>query len=457
MSVLRRHFFTTLLSVLALASCAEWPAREATPPDPQRIRLSAEAHAALLQARPALDHAALQAYVNGVGQRLARQTPWPGLDWRFTVLDEAAVNAYSLPGGQIYLTRGVLAFANSEAELAAVIAHELGHVVAGDGAPALAVGRPPAAVVEALARDWAAGHGRERELEASRRGAEYLARAGYNPLAMFQVLSALKLHERFTNERAHGHGAGLAVHHATLSQRAGHDARLRQVVEAAQPLTTALPREGRNDYLAQITGVPFGERPSGRGLRGALFVHGELGLALAFPPAWPVQHDAGRAMATHPQGDAWIELRRGEGTPHAALQAAFALDAGARYSEGALNGLPAVFVAGTQNGRPLIAAALTVDGARGLVAGVGRDAAAYARERKALRDAINSVRAMTPEERQAMRPPVLRVVQARAGTGFAELAKASPLGADAEAWLRLINGLYPGGEPTPGQLVKIVQ
>ena len=86
-----------------------------------------------------------------------------------------------------------------------------------------------------------------------------------------------------------------------------------------------------------------------------------------------------------------------------------------------------------------------------------RDKPAYERERNTLRAAINSFRAITPAERQAARPYVLQLVTAQPGMTMAKLARQSPLGADAESQLRLMNALYPSGEPTPGQSLKIVQ
>lgn len=458
MSALATHRIALiLLTALAVASCAELPrlagGQPSALPDAKLVALADEMHGALLQARPPLDHAGLQAYVSEVGRRLAAQTPWPRLNWRFTVLDESEINnAFALPAGQVYLTRGLLAFPNSEAELAALIAHEIGHVVAGHGARDLGGGRGAAA----MAAHWAEGYGRERELEASALAAEYLARAGYDPKALLDVMTKLKLVERYLNAQARSGGVVRQGHHAALTLRLGRDARLEQAVEAARRHAAPTPRADA-DYLGQIAGLAFGERAEDRILRGALLLHGGFGVAIEFPPGWSVQHDAAHTVATNAQGDARVEMLRGKGSQQAALQAAFRFDPGVRYSEGTLNGFPALFAAGTQGGRPLIAAAISADGGPYLVAGIADVAAAYARERVALRAAINSVRALSEAERQTVRPPLLRVVRAGPDDSVARLAKASPLGQEGEAWLRLINGLYPGGEPVAGQRLKIVE
>lgn len=458
-----RRIAVVILSAFAFSGCAELPLLlgEARPtvtaPDPLAVRLAAELHPAVLELHPALDHPALQAYVAEVGQRLAKQTAWAQLDWRFTVLDTADVNAFALPGGYVYLTRGLLAYPNSEAELAGVIAHEIGHVIARHGVPSQNAALETGALLQTLAQDWVNGYGRERELEASQLGAEYLARAGYNPQALLDVMTALKQQAHYATEQARPSGQAPRVHHATLGLRPGRDARLRQAVEAADRHAVPLPRDGRNEYLQQLVGLAFGERPEGGVLRGNLLLHDGFGLALEFPLGWRVRHDAARAIATSPDGDAWVELMRGEGAPQDALHDALKFDEGVRFSNGMLSGYPAVFAAGAQAGRPLIAAAVTYRGTPYLLAGIARDAAAYARERNTLRGAINSFRALTTAEEQTMQPPGLGLTQARAGTSMAGLAQQSPLGADAETQLRLINGFYPKGEPKPGQLLKIVR
>jgi len=97
------------------------------------------------------------------------------------------------------------------------------------------------------------------------------------------------------------------------------------------------------------------------------------------------------------------------------------------------------------------------NGTQYLIAGMARDKPVYDRERNTLRAAINSFRAITPAERQAARPHVLQLITAQPGTTMAGLARQSPLGIDAESQLRLMNALYPSGEPKPGQRLKIVQ
>ncbi|MEW5966250.1 MAG: M48 family metalloprotease [Pseudomonadota bacterium] len=454
-----RRIAVIVLCGLALSGCAEFPLLGerpvATQVDPQDVRLGAQFHSELLKSTPALAHPALQAYVDEVGQRLAKQGTQPDLTWHFTVLDSAGVNAYSLPGGYVYVTRGLLAYLNSEAELAAVLAHELGHVLARHGGAQ--TGAKTDTLRQALATSRASGYGLERELEANRLGAEALARAGYNPWALSELMGTLKLHERYVAEHSRADTGMPETYHGVLSLRADRDARLRQAVEDANRHAVPLPREGRNELLLKLDGLVFGERPGAIRLRDNLLLHDGLGLALQLPPGWQAQADAERAVATSPAGDARVEFRRGGDALQASLQQAYAFDEGVRFSEGALSGHPAVFAAGSERGHPMIAAAVKVAGSAYLIAGIAHDAAAYTRERNTLRGTINSLRALTAAERESARPRVLRVVSARPGTTLAGLAQQSPLGGDAETRLRLLNGFYPKGEPKTGQLIKIVQ
>lgn len=460
---------------LALTHCAHpAPGDQNVAPmsEQQEAQLGAQADQDVLKAYARLDNPDLQAYVNEVGQRLAQQSQRPNLQWHFTVVDSPDVNAFSLPGGYVYITRGIMAYLNSEAELAGVMGHEIGHVTAyhgvrQPGTPAvaamgsvLAPGESDQAGVtrlQDLAQAWTVGYGRERELEADRRGAEYLARAGYNPQAMLDVVRVLE--NQKVAEQARHDDAQRPTYHGTFDRDPGDGARLKQAVDEASQYRVATPREGRGDYLQKMAGVVYGDSPEQGVIRGNTLLHEKLGLVMQFPPGWRVENRPDRVMATSPAGDALVELQQGpkNNKPLDTLQKGLRLDAGARFDSGSLSGYPAAFAAGAQGGKPVVAAAVVFGGTQYLLAGMTQDKTAYDRERSALRAAINSFRAITPAEKQAARPYVLQLVTAQPGLTMAGLARKSPLGAEAESRLRLMNDLYPNGEPQPGQLLKIVR
>ena len=463
-----------IAGVLLLSHCAQVPvdgSKVIEPlPDQDEIELGAQAHQAVLQEYATLDHPALQAYVDAVGQRLARQSSRANLAWRFTVIDSPDVNAFSSPDGHVYLTRGILPYLNSEAELAAVIGHEIGHVSAHHGvrqrgAPAVAelgsvlapeaespAGAP---VLRTLAQARTTGYGREHELEADRLGAGYLASSGYSPQAMIAAIDTLQ------NQAAASRARGVSprTYHGIHDSQPKDDARRVRLVGKAGSNAAALPQGGRDDYLQELVGLHVGDSPAQGVIRNNLLLHEQLGLALQFPPGWQVRNRPDRVVATNAEGDALLELQAGpkRGKPLETLQHGVKLDAGARYDSGRLGGFPAAFAAGAQAGRPVVVAAVVFGGTQYLIAGMTRDKSAYERERSALRAAINSFHAITPAEKKAARTHALQLLTVRPGQTMAELARQSPLGADAERQLRLMNGLYPDGEPEPGQLLKIVQ
>ncbi len=477
-----RRIAVIVLGVLTLTHCAQNPVTGdkdfVLMSEQQEIQMGAEAHRDVLKEYAALTNPGLQAYVSEVGQRLAKQSHRPNLPWHFTVVDSPDVNAFALPGGYVYITRGLMAYLNSEAELAGVIGHEIGHVTARHGvrqqSASTAVGlgavlgsillpgmnnQAGASLLQTLAQAWTAGYGREHELESDRLGAEYLAKTGYRPQAMIDVIGVLKNQELFAAEQAKRDGRQPRTYHGTFATHPGNDTRLQQVVAAANQYSVANPREGRSEYLQKMAGVLFGDSPDQGLIRNNMLLHEKLGLTLQFPPGWRVQNRPDRVIALSPKGDALVELQQGprHDRPLETLQKGVRLDGGARYDSGKLSGYPAAFAAGAQQGKPVVVAAVVFNGTQYLIAGMARDKPVYDRERNTLRAAINSFRAITPAERQAARPHVLQLITAQAGTTMAGLARQSPLGVDAESQLRLMNALYPGGEPKPGQRLKIVQ
>lgn len=475
-----RRVVAILAGALLLSHCAQNPVSGGKDfvlmSEQQEIQLGAKMHKEVLQEYPALDNAELQAYVNEVGQRLARQSHRPQLQWRFTVVDSPEVNAFALPGGYVYLTRGIMAYLNSEAELAGVLAHEIGHVtarhgvrqqstatVAGLGAALGSILVPGlnnqggATLLQGMAQAITAGYGRENELQSDRLGAQYLAQAGYAPQAMIDLVGVLKNQELFDAELAKKEGREPRRYHGTFATHPGNDERLKQVVREADRYTVKNPRDGRSAYLQKIAGLVFGDSAEQGVIRNNALLHEKLGLGMQFPAGWRVQNQTSRVVAVSPQNDALIELRPGPKNDRSmeTLQS-IKLDPGVRYVAGNINGYPASFAAGALQGKPLLVSAVVYNGAQYLIAGLSRDANAYNQHRDTLKDAINSFHALTPAQRAAARPYRIRLVTAQAGTSISKLASQSPLD-NAVAQLRLLNGLHPNGEPQPGQMLKVIQ
>lgn len=483
---MKPHFIRRILAsgaaILLLSHCAQNPVSGGKDfvlmSEQQEIRMGAQMHKAVLQEYAAVENPALQAYVNQIGQRLAKLSHRPQLQWHFTVVDSPDVNAFALPGGYVYITRGIMAYLNSEAELAGVLAHEMGHVTARHGvrqqSTATAVGlgamlgsilvpglnnQGGATLLQTLAQAWTAGYGREHELQSDRLGAQYIAKAGYAPQAMIDLIGVLKNQELFDAELARKEGREPRRYHGTFATHPSNDARLKQVVREADRYAVKNPVERRKPYLQKMAGVYFGDSPEQGVIRNNALLHEKLGLGIQFPQGWRVQNQPDRVVAISPRSDALVELRQGPKNERSmeTLQNTLKLDPGARFVNGNINGFPASFAAGALQGKPLLVGAVVFRGSQYLIAGLSKDAAAYTQHRDTLKAAINSFHALTAEERVAARPYRIRLVTAQPGITMTRLAAQSPLGANALPQLRLMNNLYPNGEPQPGQMLKVIQ
>ncbi|HSX87643.1 MAG TPA: M48 family metalloprotease, partial [Pseudomonas sp.] len=210
-----------LLMLGQLASCAVNPATGRTDfvmmSEQQELDLGRRYNQEILKQHPRYADEKLQAYVQQVGERVAKNSHRNRLAYQFTVVDSPDINAFALPGGYIYIHRGLLAYLNSEAELAAVLGHEVGHVTArhsvqqqsqasawGILGQAVAIGTGVGAagdLTNVLGSAVVRGYGRDMELEADGLGAQYLARSGYDPQAMIEVVRVLKNQEVFARDQ----------------------------------------------------------------------------------------------------------------------------------------------------------------------------------------------------------------------------------------------------------------
>jgi predicted Zn-dependent protease len=455
------------------------------------IAAGRQAHQEVMKEYPAYDNPALQAYVNELGQRLAKQSHRKNLDWRFTVLDTHEINAFALPGGYIYVTRGILAHLDSEADLAGVIGHEIGHVTARHAAQratraqTAGIGVLAAtilgAVLEArgargatdlagaasqgLAAGYIASYSRDQELQADSLGAEYLARSRYDPKNMIDVIGALKDQERYAADTARAEGRRPPAGTHWLSSHPSNEQRLQDIRRIAAQYKGSYGDDGRARYLKAIEGLTFGESREQGVTRGRHFYHEPLGIALTAPEGWRMQNTREALLIVNREEVAGLVVSalppKAGGTHEEIIRNVFNPLQG-RTERLSLGGFAATHFAGTARNRQgqaqaVEATVLTGPGNRHYLLGyAARDAQALARARGGLRAAEASFRALSQAERAAARPWHLRSAPFPAG-GFAELAARSPL-PNAERQLRLLNGVYSGGgAPAAGQAVKIVE
>lgn len=483
-----RRAILAVCTLLSLAACATNPVSGhkelALMSQRQELALGREADPQVRREFGVYADTALQRYVDRVGQQLAAHSHRADIPYHFAVLDSADVNAFALPGGYVYITRGILPYLQSEAELAAVLGHEIGHVTARHGvrqytAQALAgIGytvtsifvpalQAPAGqdLFNTLGNVWLRGYGREHELEADHLGAEYLARDGYDPNAMLGVLHVLKNQERYEEARARAEGRRARVYHGVFSTHPSTDTRLQDLVrEAARFKASTAPVEGRRRYLARIDGLAFGDSEQQGIRRGHCFYHKPLGVAVCFPKGWALKNGADALDATDPAHRAAMQLRvfarAGYATPRDLIERGLKLT---RYDEGRaldVRGNPGFTAVATLNtpfgpGPARVTVVFLKDKAFVFFGAARKDE--RVRYDGAFLDTARELHALRDGERKLAEPLRIHIITARAGDTFASLAAASPLPANAEALLRLINDRYPAGEPVAGQPLKIVR
>jgi predicted Zn-dependent protease len=448
-----------------------------------------KAHEQVLQEYGVVKNARLQAYVNDLGQRLAKQSHRSQLKWHFTLLDSPEINAFALPGGYVYVTRGILAYMEDEADLAGVIGHEIGHVTARHGAQRATrqqdaglgvlaasilgavleskgmagAGQAASQVSQTAASGYVASYGRDQELQADGLGAEYLSRSSFDPRNMINVITVLKDQERFAADQARAEGRAAPAASSWLSSHPSNDQRLQMISQLAAQYKGKYTDEGRARFLQAVNGLSFGESAEQGLTRGRNFYHPGLGIALTAPQGWKIQNEAEQLTLVNAERDAALVMRTvptQAGKTHDEVIRNLLKPVQGNADRLTINGLQATHFVGTRKdaqGQTQPLEATVVSGpanALYLLNYVGKDAAAIQRGRRLLQEAQASFRPMTAADRSAARPWSLRTVPYPRG-GFAELARSSPL-ASPEQQLRLINGFYGGGEPKVGQLVKAV-
>jgi predicted Zn-dependent protease len=483
----RLHFllFAGLALAAVITACAVNPVsgeRElALLSEAEELKLGRDNDVQIRKQYEVVKNPALQAYVQDVGARLAAKSHRPQLKYTFTVLDSPEVNAFALPGGYIYITRGILAHLNSEAELAAVLGHEIGHVTARhsvrqySAAVAANIGftigsllvpelgtRAGQSLLNVLGGALLSGYGRDHELEADRLGAEYLARTDYEPRAIIEVLGLLKNQELLEKRIAEREGRQPRVYHGVFASHPSSDERLQQVVGAAEKLRSrSNGRVERDSFLQRIDGLAFGDSEAQGIRRGSSFYHSGLNIALSFPSGWRVDNTPTALRAASPAGDAVMQF---ETTPRGTAKSpqeylvatmklndlhngrAFTVSAAPAYS-GATR-MPTPF--GVRDAR-VGAVFLNQQVYRFL--GAARDNGIE----RLLHDTMLSLHPLRPEERALAQGLRVRLVTAKGGERFAELARRSPLKQEPEAVLRILNDRYPSGEPAAGEQFKIIQ
>jgi predicted Zn-dependent protease len=477
-----------LAGLLLLGGCATNPVTGGkdivTISEEQEIEIGRKTHPQILRQYGRYDDETLQQYVNSVGQKIAANSHRPNLQYTFTVLDSEEVNAFALPGGYVYITRGIMAYLNSEAELAAVLGHEVGHVTARhsvrqqSGATAAGIGATLvgiltgsgdlASIANMAGTALVSGYGRDMELEADQIGAQYLDRLGFEPEAMIDVVRLLKNQEMLEVQMARQEGRKPRVYHGVFSSHPDNDTRLKEVVLSAKKFTNQEVRpDNRDGFLARIDGLPMGHSRAQGTVRGSRFYHADMGITLAFPTGWIVDNQQARVMA-YPEGkEAFMELtaqappqgvapreflgRMLQGMPTTSSEA---------FKANNLEGYTALVRSTTLpwgNQGPVRVAVVYYNNLAYVFKGASRLSAGMSSLDPVFMSTVKTFRRLRDNEFPAAEPDRIRVIKATERTTMEQLAKSSPIKKYPLERLRLLNDLYPDKQPVAGQRLKVVE
>jgi predicted Zn-dependent protease len=444
-------------------------------------------HLEIIQFYGLYEDQAVQDYVQSVGAKVAAQTPIANWNFKFFVLDDDEVNAFTPGGGYVYIHRGLMNYLNSEAELAAVLGHEIGHDVARHPARTqtrgvlMSVGAVAAAIAsgsEAVAQmanigatAWMQGYGRDNEMEADRLGLEYSTKAGYRPDAMARVLKVLKGQEAFELQRAKEEEREPNIYHGVFSDHPAPDAR---AIDAAQRAAhiTAEPSGGwidnREAYMTAINGLPYGSSREQGIVRDNRFYHEGMGLTVAFPRGWTVQNLRDRLLVYTKKKDALVQItvdkRPERQSPREYLLSKLRGGSFSRGEDLSVDGMEGYTLI-TRSGSPLDGgegpvrwAALYRDKSVFLIGGTSRSSANGAPiDDGIFMGSIQTMRHLKPSEYPLAQPYRLKVITATDVTKIEDYVKDMPDEKLKKERLELLNGLYPKREPHAGDLLKVVE
>jgi len=266
-------------------------------------RIGREAAKAVPAEMGRYENPALEDYVNKLGQRLLRGVPRMGFSYQFKIVDQFEPNAFALPGGYIFISRGLLALANSEDELACVMGHEIIHAAHRHAAMQQSLaGAGPLAMPWIRAANMAA-YGRDMERDADKGGQMLAAAAGYDPMGMSSFMRQLDQLERI---RIGGvRQASFFDTHPGTGERASVNA-----ARAHEIRRKNVPGLGdtRSSYLRRLEGLPVGPRPEGGVFDDDRFLQPDMDFQVRFPPGWNVSNSTRAVGAVSPKRDAMIYL-----------------------------------------------------------------------------------------------------------------------------------------------------
>ena len=471
-----------------LASCAVNPATG----NPNLVLMSEsrekeiglEEHEKILSSMSLLEDEELLAYVRMVGNKAAAVSHRPDLEYTFNIIDSPEINAFALPGGYVYVNRGLLTFMNSEAELAAVLSHEIGHITARHAVQQQARGRlaQTAATVggfvtavatgsgyvgnqiSEVASIWAqtglSGFSREHELEADSLAAEYLVKAGYDPAAMIEVIAVLKNQEDFNRLVSNTSGG----YHGLFATHPRNDTRLQQAIAQVGNISGNEIIEADDTLFREnLDGLAISASQGSRATDARnRYYQALLGYTVVFPSEWQIDETTTTVTASNvEQGSMRIEVQRIQENvePRVFIKdemGVAALQKSEKLEQYRLLGHTGIAVSSETGNLERVAAIYLGPRVFTFRAEI-TDAEASDEIDEVVLSSIRSFRAIQEGETAPGTEAKIKFVQASEFFDFSVVAQSSRIANYPEESLRLLNGYYPSGTPEAGEWVKLIE
>jgi predicted Zn-dependent protease len=418
----------------------------------------------------------LQQYVSDIGLRLAQVSERPNLPWHFTIVDVPAINAFALPGGYIYITRGIMPFLQDEAQLAGVLGHEIGHVTARHasqqysratgaqlglilGSIFVPATRPFAQLGESGLGLLMLKYSRDDEAQADSLGVKYVARAGWDPDGIPQMLTTLGRIEEASDNK--GVPNWLQTHPAAEDRVQRVQAAVGEAERGAERFRT-----DHDGYLSRMDGIVFGDNPDQGVVRGATFLHANLRFAIEFPPGWDVMNGQTQVVAKEPGEQPVMLLQMiqrpvGRTVQEVAMRqmegAGFRPLTGGRTTINGLDAFVGTYEGTLQDfGRAGIRAAHIVhERSVFLVAGIAPQQT-YQRLEPTFGKSLDSFRPITRAEAESIHPNRIDLYTARPGDTWQAIAERAGKSVVKASTLAIMNGHAVHDQPRAGERLKIV-
>jgi len=467
-------------AAVALSACATNPVtgkrQLALMSEAQEIAAGQENDVQVRREMGAYNDRALEEYVAGIGNRLAQISERPNLPWHFTIVDVPAINAFALPGGYIYITRGILPFLDDESQLAGVLGHEIGHVTARHAVEqySKATGAQLGLILGSIfvpggqQVGQAAGTGlgllflknsRDDEAQADQLGVKYAARAGWDPAGVPRMLTTLARVEEAADNK------GVPNWLETHPQPEDRVERVQSAVQQAEAGAERFVTD-RDGFLKHVDGIVFGDNPDQGVVRGASFLHRNLRFAFDFPSGWNVDNGQTQVAAKEPGAKALMVLQPVERPQGRTIEDVALISmqrAGFRATSGGqttINGASA-FVGTYQGslrdlGRVEVKAAHIVHNRDVyLVAGIA-PVDVYDRVEPLFTQSIRTFRPLTAADAEGIRPNRIDLYTARDGDSWQSIAERQGKGVVKATTLAIMNGHVVTDQPRRGERLKIV-